>query len=157
MAMTRRYSQHAVIRSIWVDTVSKVSVQNGRGAIHGKDFCWAARIVPMAIGAWLAVGVMITYIYLYYVIWPHDYEVEMHDHVAVLIWLVPLVLAAIAWKWHLVGGISIVLATAAFFLYFVLRPPYEAGTFYFTTFPWAMVFLGGGILNIRAWARERRR
>jgi hypothetical protein len=107
----------------------------------------------MAIGAWIALGVMGSYIYA---IWPHDYEVQMHEPLTGLIWLVPLVLAAIAWKWHLVGGMSIVLATAVFFLYFVLRPPYEAGTFYFVIFPWAMVFLGGGILNILAWGRERR-
>jgi hypothetical protein len=120
--------------------------------VHGRALCWAARIIPLAIGFWIAAWVMIAYID---VLLPHDYEVEMLDPLAGLIWLVPLVLAAIAWRWHLIGGISIVVATAAFFFYFVSRPPYEAYSFYIMYFPWALVFLGGGVLNLIAWARER--
>jgi hypothetical protein len=108
----------------------------------------------MAIGACLDVGVMGSYIYA---IWPQEYEVELHDPLISLIWLVPLVVAAVALKWHLVGGISIVLATTAFFFCFVLRPPYEASIVAMWLFPWAMVFLEGGIVNILAWGRERRR
>lgn len=120
--------------------------------VHGRALCWAARTVPLVIGLWIAASVMIAYIDA---LLPHDYEVEMEDPLGGLIWLVPLVLAAIAWKWHLAGGISIALATAAFFVYFVLRPPYEAYSYYIIYFPWALVFLGGGILNLIAWARER--
>jgi hypothetical protein len=134
--------------------MSTFGSEHNRRSVHGRTLCWAARIVPMYIGLWLAVGVMIAYVDA---ILPHDYEVEIQDPMAGLILLVPLVLAAIAWRWHLIGGISIILATAISFLYFVLRPPYEAGTFYFVYFPWAMVFLGGGILNLIAWGRERRR
>ena len=82
--------------------------------------------------------------------WPHDQNVEVLCPLASLIWLVPLVPAALAWRRHLIGGISIVVAVAGFLLYFILKPPVEALPLYFVAFPPALVFPGGGILNIRA-------
>jgi hypothetical protein len=67
-----------------------------------------------------------------------------------------LVLASAAWRWHLTGGLSIVVAAVVFLSYFILRPPYEAHAFYIVYFSMAMVFLGGGILHLAAWLEERR-
>jgi hypothetical protein len=131
-----------------------VGVRNMRRRMHGKAWCCLARVFAMAFGLCLALGVMLAYLDA---LLPHDYEVEMQDPLAGLIWLVPLLLAAVAWSWHLVGGVSIVLAAAVFFSYFLLKPPYEAATFYFVCLPPALLFLAGGVLHLIAWVTERSR
>ena len=117
--------------------------QYGRGAVHGKASCWAARTVAVGIGLVVASVAM-----------------RSDDDLEALVLLVPFVLAGIAWRWHLLGGAALILATGVLFLFlFFLRPPSGDYAFYSLVvfFTLGMVILGGGFLHLLAWWMERRR
>ena len=80
-----------------------------------------------------------------------------HELLWFVVGLVPLLLAALAWQWHLVGGTCIILSTAALFLYVLFEKPYEQWFFVFTVSPFALVFFAGGVLHLVVWWKERRK
>jgi len=140
--------------------MSKVSVQNGRGAIHGNALCWAARIISLLPGTGATAYVSVTT-----AIWAAQYGNVGHIFQNATMFFAILVLPGlIAWRWHLVGGIIMLLESTYNILmiassianhdpyaYFELDPSYVLRAI----LPMWMTILVGALLHLIAWGRER--
>lgn len=125
----------------------KTDIQSSQGA-HGKALCWMARILSLPVAIF---GV----IWMFYV--PTTWE-GGSDSVPLLLPLdlIPLVLALIAWKWHLVGGtllsaFGILLGVMGISSFSEEGPNHD----YLYLTPIGAVLLTGGLLHVLAWAKER--
>ena len=73
---------------------------------------------------------------------------------------VPILLVIVAWRWHLIGGISIVLWSACYFaaLMYINSGFGSDGSESFTFLsPLAVLFLISGMLYLIVWWREKRK
>ncbi len=114
--------------------------------------CWAARLLSLGYGLVVA---------LYALGAGHPIVIEYASRgeieesmFALLNWLpffIPLVLAVIAWRWHLVGGTLVTAVSGAFYLYFIL----SSGT-QWIVYLYMLPILAGGLLHLVAWYKEKK-
>jgi hypothetical protein len=127
----------------------------GAEAVQEKAdvMCWAARWVSLTVGAWLVVtGLAIL------VLWNSGVlEFEYGSRAVFLLLLVPLALAALAWRQHFVGGVLIALLSTGLLVYSIAKvdswdsaAPFNV----FTIIPSCVIFLVSGILHLFVWLRQ---
>jgi hypothetical protein len=146
-----------------VDTkMSIVPAQNGRGAVHGKAFCWAARIISLVPG----IGYT-AYASVDTAIWAARYG-NFWDifQTAGMLFVLLVLPGLIGWRWHVEGGlimmlessgnilmIAISIATHDPYAYFELDPSYVLRVI----LPIWVTILVGAFLHLIAWGTEKRR
>jgi len=128
-----------------------VNVESSRESVHGKALCWAARIVSLVVA-------IPCVLWMFYLLWELT-TTYVNDPTPQLlpIWLIPLVLALVAWRWHVVGG-TLQGAFAILVLVVGINSRTEEGPnhdFLFLT-PIGAALLIGGMLHIMAWVKEGR-
>ncbi len=133
----------------------------GSGAVDDKailrhhkasPLCWAARLLASGYGLLIALYALGAFI------------VTLIGHVSrggntefmlgllfVLPWFIPLALAVIAWRWHLVGGTLITAGSAGLYLFFA-----HSGNMQWGIHLYLLPLLAGGILHLLAWHMEKR-
>ena len=117
--------------------------------------CWAARWISLAVGAWLAVMLLVIV-----ALWSSGVlHYEYGSPAILLLLLVPLGLAALAWRQHFVGGVLITLLSTSLLVYSIVKVDSwdSAAPFnIFTIIPSCIVFLACGILHLIVWLRQTR-
>lgn len=117
-----------------------------------SPLCWAARLVALGYGLLIAlytIGALILTLAGSLsrgetwgaAFWP-------------LFWLpffIPLVLAVVAWRWHLVGGALITTGSVALYLFFIFSGDMQWGIHLYM-----LPLLAGGLLHLLAWYKEKR-
>jgi peptidoglycan/LPS O-acetylase OafA/YrhL len=135
---------------------TKVTIWNvGTEAVQQKAdiMCWAARWISLTVGAWLVVLVLAVL-----ALWNSGVlKYEYGSPAVLLLLLVPLGLAALAWRQHFVGGILITLLSAALLVYSIAKVDSwdSAAPFnIFTIIPSCVIFLASGLLHLVVWLRQ---
>jgi hypothetical protein len=134
------------------DEMSAFAVDNVRRSGRTDALRWTARIATLTVGTLLALAALVTFLR---VLLSHDDDAAIRNLMTVLAWFVPLLLAAVAWRWHLAGGLLIVFSDTVFVSYCIVWLPYESVVFYYLVWPAAMVFLAGGVLHLVVAERDR--
>ena len=132
--------------------MSDITAGNSGRLVHGKALCWAARVIPLAVG--LAIGLP----WIAFWIVTSIKEVTDGDGLWPILgllgllcsYLIPLLAALIAWRWHLLGGMLLVLGGATLYLFFVLGGDMQWGVHLYVP-----PLLLGGILHLLVWRKEK--
>ena len=120
---------------------------------------WAARRMPLIPGIWflwISIGMIVN------LVRGDFHSAGLSFWIAPTLLSLPLLLAVIAWRWHLIGGVLIILFTTAsvscqlygssfwgvfdLFTYYALAIGFG---------PW-LLFFAGGILHLIAWRQEKK-
>jgi hypothetical protein len=136
------------------DEMSAIAVDNVRRSGRSDALRWTARIATLTIGVLLALAALVTFLR---VLLSHYDDVAARNLMTALAGFVPLLLATVAWRWHLAGGSLVVFPGTVFVSYCIVRLPYESVVFYYLVWPSAMVFLAGGVLHLVVAERDRQR
>ncbi len=128
-----------------------------RESIHGNTLCFAARLVSIAVSMIMA---------CFLAAWAASYGLDedmggiasFHFGLSVFhFWFVPVLLVAIAWKYHLLGGVLILLYSPAPFLITCFITVVSEGHQDVSHLVLAgLVFPVGAALHLVAWSKERR-
>ncbi len=134
----------------------------GSGAVDDKailrhhkasPLCWAARLLSLGYGlliALYALGVFIAASVGRGISRGEAVEWVL-GLLFILLWFIPLALAVIAWRWHLVGGTLITAGSAGLYLFFAHSVNMQWGIHLYL-----LPLLAGGILHLLAWHMEKR-
>ena len=126
--------------------------------------CWIARITSLTIvsifyASWAFLGIFSVFSSINGYNPPDILKILEY----VLILLTPLLLATIAWRWHLIGGISIILFTIFFLFYILLIWDHSRGSYEYEWpfgFPLLLtvdiVLSIVGFLYLLVWWKEKR-
>jgi hypothetical protein len=128
------------------------NVRNSPKIKHRSGLCWAARTVALGVGGYLA---LVSLAPVLETIMPHDYAVEVHCSVYALVGFVPLLAAAIGWRWHLLGGLLMILTIAGISTNIALNSPPSELEYLVFAIPIAAAALAAGILQLVVWWMER--
>jgi hypothetical protein len=134
--------------------------------MHGIDsdlplLARAARLIALIVGiqSLLMVGIPVSILVLIDAMRSGvDANVQSPDIVLLVGGFVPIVLAIVAWRCHLVGGLAIVLFTAAFLPFALQRvflDEYQRWISYPFHLSMAIPFFIGGMLHLVVWRIER--
>jgi hypothetical protein len=117
-----------------------------------NPLCWAARLLALGYGLLIALytlGVLILTLIGH---------VSRGETWGSALWLltglpffVPLVLAVVAWRWHLLGGTLIAAGSVALYLFFALSGNMQWGVHLYV-----LPLLLGGLLHLLVWYKEKR-
>ena len=86
---------------------------------------------------------------------PHDYTIENQYSVYGLLWFAPLLSAAISWRWHLIGGLLMILTAIGVGANMALNPPTSGPEYLAVEVPIGVVVIAAGILHLVVWWKER--
>ncbi len=130
------------------------------GPIHDRSallhraspLCRAARLLALGYGLLIALYVLAVFMM---VIAGH---VSRGEEWGSVIWLLsglpfflPLLLAVLAWRWHLLGGALITAGTMALYLILALAGDVQWGVHLYL-----LPLLAGGVMHLLAWHAERK-
>ena len=142
---------------IWQHESGKTMMSLAAKAFHEEadTLCWAARLVSLTVGALLLLTALSVAL-----LWAADIlDYEQGASVLILLSCVPPLLAGIAWRRHLVGGILMLLLATALLTYSIATvhdwdstAPFNV----FTLLPPSVVLLAGGVLHLIVWSRQTR-
>lgn len=117
-----------------------------------SPLCWAARLLALGYGLLIALYVLGTWILVLMGKTSRGQTAEaMTDLAGWLPFFIPLVLAVVAWRWHLVGGTLITAGSAGLYLYLLL-----VGNMQWGVHLYVLPLLAGGLLHLLAWHKEKR-
>jgi len=125
--------------------------------MHGNTLCWAARLISIAVSVAIDC-ILVAWAVSYGVnegmggISPFDFGLSVFHF-----WFIPVLLVAIAWKYHLFGGVAMLLYSPTSFLIagfiaVVCEGHQDVSHLVLA----ALVFPVGAVLPLVAWWKERR-
>ncbi|MDM7998611.1 MAG: hypothetical protein QUS33_01070 [Dehalococcoidia bacterium] len=118
-----------------------------------SPLCWVARLLALGYGlltALYALGVFIAASIAGGVSRGEVGEWVL-GFLFILLWAIPLALAIIAWRWHLLGGGLIVVGSMALYVVFS-----HASSITWGTHLYMLPLVGAGLLHIAAWHVEKK-
>ena len=131
---------------------TKGTTENTRPQHRTSPLCWAARLLSLGYGlliALYALGALILTLI------GHVSRGETGESALGLLsglpFFIPLVLAVMAWRWHLAGGLLITAGSVALYLFFALSGNMQWGVHLYV-----LPLLVGGLLHLLVWYKEKR-
>ncbi len=117
-----------------------------------SPLCWAARLLPLGYGLLIALYTLACFIMV------TAGHVSRGEEWGSVIWLLsalpfflPLLLAVLAWRWHLLGGALIAAGGLALCLFFAFSSDVQWGVYLYL-----LPLLAGGFLHLLAWRQEKK-